>query len=563
MFERPFFQPDILENIYKFNLTTLTTRLWVPWIIIVAIVLGLCVRSLHKQLKIKGIYSSLFDSKIYSFNRHSLKDWLSLSFLVTAFISTAVYMFMCENSFFETADTMGLGTVRALNMGLIPLFDYYRVAPFAFWPLSTLYAITQNMYLIKVFILIQLLIVVFCLDALFRFIPVARRLSFLAVFLLTPTMFVTSKIIFPEREVLIALSLGLICLRRFCFDSKWRWLVGFLFFMNVAIYTKETCVLFYSGIFVASILYHIWFEKINLSSFIHPLKTIAQMPLEFLIAISLLLYSIIFFLLVDTSAETYFSNNSGMSLLDGISYYAFELILLSLALILLLKNALTSLNTSKNSLFKGGLVVGAMAVAVGIIFVLRLAPTTWFLAGKTYYLQITCLFALAYLFQHISKPLLLWCLAGLIVGYSLYMGYQNYQKEEGKYYRQVAEFLSEQVAQKTDKKLKVSLAERPDKITTEMWTIKAWQLIYSYYSQWSSYKIKIYPLMSYHQQKSQPVSSAPKVFQRDRSKDNSAVKEDAVVIHKKNTYPETLKLMDSLSPEPDFENRLFKVWLVK
>ncbi len=563
MFEIPFFQSDILTDIYKFNLTTLTSRLWVPWMVIVAAILFLCVFALRKQLKIKRDYSSVFDTEIYVFNRHSFKDWLGLSFLIAAFIATAFYMYMCENSFFETPDSMGLGTVRALKTGFVPSFDIYRVAPFAFWPLSTLYAITQNMYLIKLFVLAQLLIAVICLNAFFRFIPTSRRFVFLGMFLLTPTMFVTSKIIFPEREVLIALSLSLICLRRFCSDSKWRWLAGFLFFMNVAIYTKETSILFFGGVLAASILYHIWQETINLKSFFHPLKTISQMPLEFLIVVSLFLYSVIFFIMVDLSPETYYGNNSGDAIIELIQYYIFELVILFWAMILLLKRVFMFLNTRQNPMFKGGLVIGGGAVAVGIVFLLRLAPNTWFLAGKTYYLQLTVLFALSYLFNNITKTWILGILAAVVLFFSACMGWQNYQKEEGKYYRQVAEFLSENVAAKDDKILVVSLIERPDRITTEIWTIETWQLIYNYYSQRTPYSITIKPFANNRRRLLWHPSLYKQIRKELKNNSNPLAEADIVVIHKNNAYPETLKLINKLSSKPDFENKLFRAWKVE
>lgn len=559
MFDAPLLQEHILSNLIKFNMTTLVSRLWVPWMLIVALVLGVSLWLLRRQIRTAPAYFNLFDNVSYKFRPRKKRDWAALLTLAAALGLTAFYMYGTENSFFENFDLMALGTTRSLMTGMVPNFDFARITPLAFWNLSTLYAITQNMYVIKGFVFAQLLLAVYLLYRFFDYIPSARRLVFLAVFLLTPTMLLTSKVVFPDREILIALTAALLCARRYSRTSRLRWAAWFLFFMNVAIYTKETCILFFFGTLLASLAYNIWNEKITPRSFLHPLQTIKAMPLEFLTGLSLLLYSVIYFLLQTPNESNIYLTNGRHHWQELLVYYRFELAVCAAAFGVLLLRARRCYDTLINPMFRGGLVIGGAAIAVGIVLVLQTAPNSPHLAGKTYYLLLTLLFSLAYLFEHIRSRFALTVLSAAILFYSAVKDCEASKQEIGKYYRETAEFLAQSM-NKEDVNF-LFIVEKPQATPDiDQWIIEAWSTIYRYY--FRDYKLiiksnrhlvkSVADLL--HLQQFRLRVYTPIVPQKQ------PLKGDWVILNKNNNLPETQEIRKSLPEKPIFENALFEVF---
>lgn len=562
MFDAPLLQDNIWANLIKFNLTTLTSRLWVPWLLIVAVVLALCVWLLRRQLRSAPEYFNLFDNDVYKFRPRRKRDWAALLMLAGALGLTLFYMYSTENSFFENFDLMALGTTRTLMMGLVPNFDYARITPLAFWNLSTLYAITQNMYVIKGFVFAQLLLAVYLLYCFFSYIPAARRLVFLAVFLLTPTMLLTSKVVFPDREILIAVAAALICVRRYSQTFKLRWLAWFLFFMNVSIYTKETCILLFFGMLAASCLYNIWNERITLQSFLHPLKTIKSMPLEFLMGMSLFLYAVIYFLLQTPNDSNIYLINGQHNWQTLLGYYRFELAVCAAAAGLLLLRAKRFYNTAVNPIFRGGLVIGGASVALVIVLVLQTAPNSPHLAGKTYYLLLPLLFSLAYLFEHVRSRTALAALSAAILFYSAIKDYNASQQEIGTYYRDIAEYMAENMDKDVVNAL--FIIEKPQATPDiDRWIIEAWSTAYRYY--FKDYKLVIKSdrhliktiadlilLQNFRSQVYTPIIPQEK-----------PVKGDWVLINKNNQQPRTQEIRQLLPATPRYENGLFEVYRIK
>lgn len=563
MFDIPLFQENILENILEFNLTTLASRLWLPWLLIVAVFLAVSVWLLRRPLK-EGNWGNLFYAGTCKFDRRSIKDWLGLSFLVAAFTITGVYVFSLENSLFESFDTMGFGTMRNMKEGVVPNFDTMRITPLAFWDLSTLYAVTHNIYMIKSYLLLQLALAVVCLYCFFDYIPVARRLLMLAILLLTPTMLQTAQIIYPDREIIIAVMLSLICLRRFCRSQKFRWLTGFLFFMIVAIYTKETCVLFYFGLVTASVLYRIWSEDITIQNFIHPLRTIGKMPLEFCVGIGLFSFLVIYSLFIPSTEENiYFSFNRSDNLCAIIRYYGFELSLLTVAAGILLWQMVRHSDSKINPMFRGGgLLCGGISIAAGIVM-LRLIPTSWHLTGKSYYLLLPTIFALAYLFQNIRRPVILWGISAVILAYSVRADIIGYENEEGHYYRQVADFMAQQIPQNKRGTINIFLIERPSEEERKIWALETWSMAYHYYfyPYLMVFKTQFYDLKDSEQMLYNKIVYNKILYRYaypmiPQSRPQAG---DWVVIHKQNREAETLEIIKNL-PQPVYENKLFAIY---
>ena len=477
MFDKPLFQDDIWQNLWLFNKNYLTTRTWPLWLGGVYGVLLIAIFFLRKSFRNKSLYNDTFSSQIYTFDKNSYKQWGAFIFVCLAIAISQFYAYFGENTLFENYDLMAINTTRSMRYGLVASFDYIRVIPFASWYLSTLYAITQNIYMIKILVLLQTILCAWTMYIFFNYIPVARRLVMTGLMILLPTYMQTTNIIFPERDMIIALMLGLIIARKYCQTHLLRWGVLFILFCNLAIYTKETCITFYLGILLTSLIYNVFNGQINYRSFLHPLKTISCYPLEFLIGISLLCYSGIF-IFMQNGSNFYLSANN-QPLIAQIKTYWVEIILVLLAVWLSIQK-LRKNPIKNNPLFQEGLVAGALCSALLVVVILRLSPSTPHLAGRSYYMLLSVVFALAYIFKQMSSRKLLGVLSVLLICYSCYANINYKRAEVGKYYHEVAEFMEQNSAPGTVTKIFVMEGPYATKMLWQ-WIVETWSTSYRYY----------------------------------------------------------------------------------
>lgn len=487
MFEKPLLQDDIWNNFLKFNYTYLSTRSWWLWLGGVFLILLLCIFLLRKDLRNKELYQHSFSEEFFSFDSGNLWHWLSLASVIIAVVLTEIYIFTAENTLFENYDLMAINTTRSMRFGLVASFDYIRLIPLASWYLSTLYSITQNILIIKSFVILQTILMAWAVYAFFSYIPTAKRLFMIAIFLLTPTVLQTANIIFPERDMVILLMLSLICARKYCLNHNIRWVVAFVFFANAAIYTKETCIPFYFGILVTSILYSVFSGKLEIESFLHPIKTLRRMPLEFLIGLSLFGYTIVYSLL--QQEDNFYLSANKQPLLSQIINYRMELILIAIAIGISLYRMLKYWNVKYNPIFKGGLLVGALCSATLVVFIFRLSPSTPHLAGKSYYLLAAFIFVWSYLFEYITNKKLLGALSAVILIYSAYMNIHYRQIALGSYYREVAEFMAEKTYTTSPNSIFIAEDDYPTKILRQ-WITETWSTAFRYYFNDRSFIVK-------------------------------------------------------------------------
>lgn len=66
--------------------------------------------------------------------------------------------------------------------------------------------------------------------------------------------------------------------------------------MNLAIYTKETVILFYAGLLAVDVLYLVFRGTVKPASFLHPFKTAKELPLEFIMFQSMAVFAFIYLL---------------------------------------------------------------------------------------------------------------------------------------------------------------------------------------------------------------------------------------------------------------------------
>jgi len=561
MFELPWLQDNIWQNFLKFNYTYLSTRPWLFYLGVVALVLAVSMIFLRNCLSNKKLYADCFSDKIYVFDYKKASDWVALVAVIAAIIFTEVYILTLENSLFENYDLMAINTTRSMRFGLVASFDYIRVIPLGSWYLSSLYAITQNIIVIKIFVLFQTMLVAWALAVFFNYIPVAKKLWMIAILLVMPTLLQTANIIFPERDMIIALMLGLIFARKYCRTHQLKWAAFFILFANIAIYTKETCIIFYSGIVLTSLIYNVITEKIVMKSLLKPWRIIQIMPIEFLLALSLLCYVVIFEIL-QNGANFYLSANK-QTLLQQLVSYRLELILMAVAVGIAVYRLIKFYSEKNNPMFRSGLLVGAICTAVAIVVIFRLSPSTPHLAGKSYYMLTSTLFVLAYLFEYIDNKKLLGVLGVLLIVYSVQTDMMFHRQNKGVYYREVAEYMADHTKPKTVNP--VFILEGPYVTKTLwQWIIETWSTAYRYYFNDRIFVIKsdVHYLDRNITQKLKIFNNIPLIYFPLVPKPLPE-KGDWLVINKENKSTKAINLRQAYKNNLVYENALFEIYMPK
>lgn len=558
MFERPLLQDDIWANFLKFNHTYFTSRTWPMWLGVVAAVLVVAMFLLRNALKNKQLYQGVFAKDVFIFDYRKIGDMLGLFAVMASIVFIEVYIYTSENTLFENYDLMAINTTRTMRYGLVASFDFVRVIPLASWYLSTLYAITQNIMLIKAFVMLQIMLMSWALYAFFNYIPVVKRLFMIALFLLSPTFLQTSNIIFPERDVVILLMLGLICARKYCLTHKFWWAAAFVFLVNVSFYTKETCIVFYFGIMIISILYNVIKENIVFDSFLHPWKIIKSMPLEFLIGLSLFGYLFVFEIM--QNKDNFYLDANNQPLIGQIVNYRMELILLMIAISMAISELFKNRNFETNPLFRSGLLFGSVCVVITVVFVLKLAPSTPHLADRSYYLLITHLFVLAYLFEHISGKWMLGGLSVVMAVYSIFMNMRYYNEAKGMYYREVAEFMEKHSTPQKPTAMFIMEDEYVTK-TLRQWIIETWATSYRYYFNDRDFVIKsdAHYLDRNIRQKLRLYDSIPLIYFHIEPQ-ALPIEGDWVVVNKNNKTKKANNIRKDYEGRLVYENALFEVY---
>lgn len=561
MFERPWLQDNIWSNFLKFNYTYISTRQWPLCLGIIALVLVVSMFFLRKFLRDKKLYEGSFSDKVYVFDYKKASDWIALLAVMAGIVFTEVYILTLENSLFENYDLMAINTTRTMRYGLVASFDYIRVIPLGSWYLSSLYAITQNIIIIKIFVLFQTMLAAWALSAFFNYIPVARKLWMIAILLVMPTLLQTANIIFPERDMIIALMLGLIFARKYCRTHQIRWAAAFLLFVNIAFYTKETCIIFYFGIVLTSLIYNIVAQKIVMKSLLKPWKIIQIMPLEFLLGLSLLGYTVIFSMM-QNGTNFYLSANT-QTLMQQLETYRLELILMGLAMGIAIYRLIKFYSEKNNPMFRSGLLVGAVCTAIMVVAVFKLSPSTPHLAGKSYYMLTSTIFVLAYIFEYLKSKKTVGILCAILLIYSILTDIAFHQQNKGIYYREVAEYMAEHTVPKSVNHLFVLEGPYVTK-TLWQWIIETWSTSYRYYFNDRIFVIKsdVHYLDRSIVQKLRVFNNIPLIY-FPLVPQPQPVKGDWLVINKENQTTKAINLRQEYSGKLVYENALFEVYAPK
>lgn len=473
MIKEPLFQPNIWETLIRNFAYFFFEKNWPFYAAFFILVFCLVFLLLLRKSAVS--YAGVFPAGEYRFNAKERADRLGLYFCLLVLGLYAAVMFLLENSLFNNHDLMSYNTTLSFLKGQISGYDADRFTPLAFWDNNIVYAVTHNFYLIDVYLLAKQALIAFLLYRFLVFVPVGRRLFGIGVVLFLPALFWINNMIFPEQNMLIFILASLIAVKNYSFSGKKSSLAWFVFFMNLAIYTKESAILFYSGILITSVLYDVFIEKINLSSFIHPLQTVKQMPLEFLMFFSMLVFSTFYLLTTESSENNRYIAIGRSQISELLPLYKIELSLALVALIVFVRRVWKK-KIQSNPMFNEGLLLGSLMVIGVIVFYFRLHPISTHVYFKSYYLVLSAVFLSVYLLINVQKSKEILFGGILLVMVSGWVNYDNFNREQGVWYRETAEFLVSN--SHNEETLNIYLAPH---IEYNLWTVEAWSSALRYY----------------------------------------------------------------------------------
>ena len=301
MREEPLFNDDILISIYRhFNFFFTWSGLIVYAAIVLAVLFlnWLLVRFLFKREKL-----SLLPDARYAFVDAPAAKWGGVTALALSFAAYAAATLTQENTLLNNFDLMSVNAIKNMYWGNLPIVDPIRFTPLSNLDQNLVYAVTRNYAVIDYWIVFKQFICLFLLYRFFSFIPVVRRLFLLAVINFLPAVFVVNNMIHTEQLILIFVLLSFMFLDKYAATQRASYLLWFTVFANLAVYTKETAVLFYAGLLGYMILRRVFCGEIGLESFLSPFKTVARMPAEYMLFWTLFIFLTCYLLLQDPRVD--------------------------------------------------------------------------------------------------------------------------------------------------------------------------------------------------------------------------------------------------------------------
>lgn len=307
-----------------------------------------------------------------------------------------------------------------------------RFNPLVFLDLTFLFGITHHPVVLNFYILCVHALELWLLYKFFDFIKPQKRLILLGLFSVLPSTLWTLPINFTERWMLIEILLSLLCFKNFLKKRCFQSVLGFLFWANVACYVKETCFLFYVMLFICLILWRIYQNDIVLASFLHPVRSIQKMPLEFLLGLSLLFWFIQYiFVCLDFTTNSYLLDRQA-NFLEIICLYKFELVLTLISLFCVFSQ-------KEVSLFNKLILMAHVLSVFFILFILRLTSVDY-MYGITYYVYVPMAFILMGL-GCVKKNFVFYFWVSLSLFAGFFINKEIFEHQQGKFNLEMSEIV--------------------------------------------------------------------------------------------------------------------------
>ena len=549
MINEPLFENNIIENIFRNFQYYLFFDNWFYYAIGTLVVFCITCGLLKPHIIVP---TNLFPQT--SKNKYQLQPAIYLPILVLSIYSITIYTL--ENSFFNNYDLMNLSTQYILSRGVTPFLNFTRLAPVAFFDLNFVYAITHNFYLINIYIILKQILIAILFYHHLNFMSSTKRLITISLLLFIPTLFWINNIIFSEQNLLIFILASLILVRKFLQTQKFSYLCGFTIFTLAAVYTKETTIIFYFGIMITGILWNIFNKKLNFSNLFNIPFFIKNFPIEFIILLICISYSIFYFFIVNTSKSNIYIMIHLQSISHLFNLYKFEIIITLLAWSIMLGKIIKHKIT--HPLFEEGTMLGGSFILLFIILHLQMSPVAAHVRLKSYYALLPAIFSLIYIIKNINIKKLFVSFISCTIIYSVLVNYKIYKNEVGHYYRDVAEFFNKEPQNNTTIIMFSPHTEKSD------WIREGWAISFQHHLPEHNITFNFSDLANKTPQNQTTLFLYKKL--RKNMKPIIGITQPQSGNHyiiKNDVFEQDYPLIKDLEHELVFENKLFQIYKIK
>ena len=468
MLQEPLFQENILSTILRNFDFYLFGSNWLPYALGLLALLSLTILTLKWAGAEKENY--LFPPHHIPFNRYNQSG---LYFCLLCFGIYAFNVFSLDNTLFNNYDLMSVNTTFIFDKGVAATYANNRLAPVSFFDLNFLYAITHNFTLINIYVILKQALILWLLFNLLDYISIKTRLLLIGTITLLPAMFWINNIIFPEQNELIFLLSSFICLRRYTQKHQFRYLWLYCFLALLAVYTKETAIIFYFGILIYNLLYYVFHDKINYHNLFRPWLMAKAFPFEFITFLIGLSFALFYFHTVNSMSENAYVQLRQKPLFDLIKLFKTEIILTVIAWIVFIKKFFKKEDFS--ILINEAFLFGATSILLFLLFILKMDAGVPHIAHKTYYAVLCSIFSIIYISSNL-KNIVLYIIFTIIICWSSAVNYNFHHKENGIYYHQIADFMAKELTVKAQ--ITISFAPTAEPLP---WIYETWSAAFKYY----------------------------------------------------------------------------------
>lgn len=442
MISEPLFQDNIISTILRNFKFYFFDRPWYIYAAATLVLLYLFYSLIRWRNPVRC--PNLFPEAAAAFDWRNRTDKAALAFLAAVISAYAGVIYSLDDTLFNNYDLMSVNTIFTFHRGLNAYYNITRLCPVSFFDLNFIYAVSHNFNIINLFIIAKQILIVWLLYRFLDFLAPARRLLAISLIMIIPAVFWLNNIIFAEQNILIFILASLIFVRKFSRTGRYGSLWWFSVFTLLAVFTKETAVIFYGGLLAFAVLQDVFQEKINLSNIFRPIRLARSLPLESMLFFCCLAFAVFYLFVVVELDENIYSLPRIRSFSYLFSLYKVEIVLTVLAW-LTAAGKIIRKESFNGALFNEGLLFAGTCVLAHIVFFLRLAPELEHVAYKSYYIVLTDVFSLIYLARNTSGKTIPVLLACCVLGVSVFLNAAVYKHENGRSYREAAEFFARDI----------------------------------------------------------------------------------------------------------------------
>ena len=432
MTEIPLFNSDILHHIYNNFLFFFKVHgVYKYFLLVIAVLLA-------NWLFVKRYFEAAY-ANFAPIRREENNDNVRIAFAVMlfSFLAYVVRFLSEEQTILNNFDSMSPGFLSTLLYGAIPTIKGWRFTPISHIDGIFIYGITNNYLAIGWYCVLKQVLILFLMYKCFYFIPRTKRFYLIALINFVPAVFCVNNIVFPEQNMIIFVLLSLMTLNKFQKTGVAKYLLWFLLFMNCAIYTKETVMLFYAGCGIYLLFEGVRSGRISFELAKKPWQQLKKMPVEWLMFVSMLVWIILYYAVTPSISKNRYLLTHAFPILKILRVYAVELLISVWAAVLLVQKIRRKQFGDMN-LFMEGCVIGSLIISAYIAIVLRIVPSQDY--AESYYLYLPAVFCTIYIFENVERTSIKQLAAAVIAILSLYQNYDFYINMDGDARRELMEF---------------------------------------------------------------------------------------------------------------------------